>query len=98
LLSKAVELVLPGEEAHCFNNGWLYDLLAWEDTPCNSVRSFVGSICLQIAILIHSIVGEFRIAFETRDDLRDVFRRDEDLQVSLLVDITITRAPTKYRV
>ncbi|KAH0358343.1 methylenetetrahydrofolate reductase 2, partial [Aureobasidium melanogenum] len=92
--SKTVELISPGEEGYSLYNGGLHDLLAREDTPGDSIGAFIRRVGLQVTVLVHSEVGDVGVALHASDELRDQFRRNQNFEVSLLVDVTIARTPS----
>src|SRR5687768_4064900 len=96
--TEAESLIPPGEEADTLHDGGLHDLLAGEDTPGHSVRTIAGRVGVEVTIFGHSIVCEVGVVLEATDHLGEDAGMDQKLEVRLLVDVTIRRAPAVDRV
>lgn len=57
---------LPGHETNSFDDGRLYNLLAREHTPSNSVGSIRVRVGPQIASLVDHVVGDVAVTFDVR--------------------------------
>lgn len=91
--AEAESLVTPGEEGDALDNGGLNNLLAGEDTPGDGVGAIRGRVGLEVTVLGHGVVGERGVVADEADDLVDDLGRDEQLDVALLVDVTVGGTP-----
>ena len=92
--TQAESLVLPGEEADALDNGGLDNLLAGEDTPGDGIGAVRGGVGLELSIFGDGVVGQVGVGFDALDDLFNHLGRHEQLEISLLVDVAVGRAPS----
>jgi hypothetical protein len=65
---------------------YLDDFLAGEHTPGDGVGTLGVGVGAEITLLIHSVVGNARVAFDTPDELVEKCRSNKELEVGLNVN------------
>ena len=78
---------LPGHKADRLDNGRLHDLLARENTPCDSVRSVRVVVRSEISALVDHVVGNVRVLLDLRYQGREEVWREEEFEIRLIADI-----------
>lgn len=81
---------LPCHEANRFDDGGLYDLLSWEHTPSDGVRTIGVSVCTKIASLVDDVVGDIVVALDVVQQQLEELRVDEEFEISLETEAQVS--------
>lgn len=95
-LPQRERLVLPDKEGVRVDDGGLHDLLIGPDTPGDGVHdglALEGDVGDHLAVDIDGLEGDEGELRGQLDQLLEVCARGEELEVGLLVDIAVGRAP-----
>lgn len=76
------------------NSRRLDDLLAGEDTPGDGIGSLRVGVGSEVAVLVDGVVGDVRVPLDPAHKVVEQRRRDKELEVRLLVDVTVLGPPS----
>lgn len=62
--------LLPGDERHGLDNGWLDNLFSGEDTPSDGVGAFRMGVCTQVTLLVDGVIRDSGITLDPADQGR----------------------------
>jgi hypothetical protein len=87
--------VFPDEEGFMINNSRLNDLLSCKDTPSNCIDIVILNVLDLLARSVNSLVGHLFMLLKDLDQWCEQILMNEELEVSLLVNISIIWTPTE---
>jgi hypothetical protein len=79
---------------HC----WLDDFLSLEDAPCDCIHIVIIDVLSSVVMHVHSLVCNHLVSIQVVHQPVNHVWMDEELVVSLLVNIAILRTPSELRV
>jgi hypothetical protein len=97
-LPPSESLILPDHEGSEVDNGRLYNLAIWEDTPSDSVHGVVLNVGNDISGCVSCLVADHWVNFKMLNELLNELARNKELKVGFLVDVAVWGTPAKDRV
>ena len=79
---------------HC----WLDDFLSLEHSPSDRINITIVNVLSSIVMHIHSLVCDHLVSIQVVYQSVHQVWMDEELVISFLVNVTILRTPTKFRI
>jgi len=87
---------LPYLKCLVIHDCWLQDFSACKYSPRDCVDLVFSDISHVISFLVHCLIGHSWLGIKERLQLLKHFRMNEELDVCLLINVTILFAPPKY--
>lgn len=86
--------VFPYLKAERINNGWLDDLLSWEDAPCHGIHAGLAHVRYPSPFFIHGHISQRWSVLAFINKCIQLFLGAEELYICFLINISTWSTPT----